>query len=66
MTVESERKVIGKLEEVISSASPSEKRAFIRNIMNTIKVHSRSYIEPYYSIPSVRIMSGLAPRAGRS
>jgi len=62
VTVESVRKVIGKLEEVISSASPSEKRAFIRNIIKTIKVHSRSYIEPYYRIPSVRIMSGLAPR----
>lgn len=65
VTVESVRKVIGKLEEVISSASPSEKRAFIRNIIKTIKVHSRSYIEPYYRIPSVRIMSGLAPRTGR-
>lgn len=64
MTVESARKVIGKLEEVISFASPSGKRAFIRNIINTIKVHSGSCIEPYYRIPLVRIVSGLPSRAG--
>lgn len=65
VTVEVVRKVIGKLEEVILSASPSEKRAFIRNIIKTIKVHSRSYIEPYYRIPLVRIMSGVALRGSR-
>ena len=65
VTVETVRKVISKLEEVILSASPSEKRSFIRIIIKTIKVHSRSYIEPYYRIPLVRIMSGVAPLAGR-
>lgn len=59
------RKVISKLEEVVLSAGPSERRAFLKNIVKTIKVHPSLCIEPYYRIPSVRTVSGLAPRIGR-
>ena len=64
ITVEDLGKVIRKLEKVVLSARPSERKAFLRNMIKTIKVHSPYYIEPYYRIPLVRIMSGVAPRAG--
>ena len=62
VTAEDVTKMIGRLEEIILSGRASEKKAFIRNVVKSIKVHSTSYIEPYYRIPSVRIMSGSAPR----
>jgi len=58
------RKVVDKLEKVISLANPSEGKAFLRRIIKKIKVHSPCKIEPYYRIPAVCIMSGVAPRAG--
>ena len=47
------------------SCSQKEKKAFLRNVIKTTKVRSYSHVEPYYRIPEFRIMSGLAPRAGR-
>jgi len=55
------KKVIDKLEEVILSGNPSEGKAFLRRIIKKIKVHSPCKIEPYYRIPAVCIMSGVAP-----
>lgn len=55
-------KAVAKLDKVILSANPSEKRRLLRNVIKTIKVHSHSHIEPYYRIPEFRIMSGIAPR----
>lgn len=65
LSAEDLRRVVDKLEEVIMGAGASERRAFVRNIVKRIKVRSASHIEPYYRIPSVRIISALAPRAGR-
>lgn len=62
ITVGDLKKIIGKLEKVVLSARPSEQKVFFRNVIKTIKVHSPYYIQPYYRIPSVRIMSGVAPR----
>jgi len=64
ITFEDVWKTVSKLEEVISGARVSEKRAFLRKVIKTIKVHSPSRIQPYYQIPAVRIMLGVAPRAG--
>ncbi len=64
ITFEDVRKAVSKLEQVISGVRVSEKRAFLRKVIKTIKVHSPSRIQPYYQIPAVRIMSGVAPRAG--
>lgn len=54
--------MIGRLEEIILSGRSSEMKALMRNVVKSIKVHSISYIQPYYRIPSVRVMSGSAPR----
>jgi len=64
LTLQEIKKVIGKLDEIILSASPSLKKAFLRKIIKIIKVHPSSHLEPYYKIPLVCIMSGVAPRAG--
>lgn len=65
LTVHDVRKVMGKFKEVILGAGAPQRRAFVRNIVKRIKVHSSSHIEPYYRIPPVRIMYDLAPRTGR-
>jgi len=64
LTIHDVRKVMGKFEEVILGAGAPQRRAFVRNIVKRIKVHSSSHIEPYYRIPPVRIMYDLAPHFG--
>jgi len=65
VTAEDLAKVMRELEEVILSAGPPQRKAFLRNVVKTIKVQSPHHIEPCYRIPSVRIMSGMAPRSSR-
>ncbi|MCZ2809796.1 MAG: recombinase family protein [Candidatus Bathyarchaeota archaeon] len=62
ITFEDVWKAVSKLEEVISGARVSEKRTLLRKVIKTIKVHSPNRIQPYYQIPAVRIISGVAPR----
>ncbi len=64
ITFEDVRRSVGNLEKVMSGAGASEQRAFLRKVIKTIKVYSIDRIQAYYRIPAVRIMSGLAPRAG--
>ncbi len=59
------QEMMERFEKVIMSAPPSETKAFLRRVIKTIKVHSVGFIEPYYRLPVVRIMSGLVPLIGR-
>jgi len=58
------RKIIVNLQNTLALASRSEAKKLLRLVVKRIDVHSPHFIEPYYRVPSVRVMSGSAPRAG--
>ncbi|MEE9191359.1 MAG: recombinase family protein [Candidatus Aerophobetes bacterium] len=62
LSVQQIREVVSKLTEIVLSPRPSEGRAFLRNVVKTVKVFSASHLQPYYRIPMVRTVSGMAPR----
>ena len=57
-------KVIADLERTFLQASTGEVKKMLRLVIRRLDVHSPEFVEPYYRIPVVRIVSGMAPRTG--